>query len=118
VTIGITPEMTERWVPDDTEPLWSLFLGLPNDKRDQFIKAGNAYLIAQTMWPEQPTAYASFLVVACEALKPPGRRYRWMNVYDVVEVFWAPGGVQPFARNRSPRKGAKRTLSPRRPPRG
>ena len=91
VTIGITPDMTERWVPDDIESLWGLFRGLPNDKRDQFIKAGNAYLIAQTMWPEQPTAYASFLVVACEALKPRARRYHWMNVYDVIESLVGTG---------------------------
>ena len=91
VTIGITSDMTERWVPDDIDTLWGLFRALPADKRDQFIKAGNAHLIALTMWPEQRTAYASFLVVACEALKPKARRYRWMNVYDVVESL-AGGG--------------------------
>lgn len=91
VTIGITPDMTERWVPDDIETLWVLLRSLPADKRDQFVKAGNAYLIAKTMWPEQRTAYASFLVVACEALKPPARRYRWMNVYDVVESLAGEG---------------------------
>jgi hypothetical protein len=36
------------------------------------------------MWPDQRTAYAAFLVVACEALKPIGKRYDRMNVYDVV----------------------------------
>jgi hypothetical protein len=91
VTFGITLDMTERWVPDDIESLWGLFLGLPNDKRDQFMKAGNAYLIGATMWPEQPTAYASFLVVTCEALKPRGRRYHGMNVYDVVESLVGAG---------------------------
>jgi hypothetical protein len=37
-----------------------------------------------SMWPDQRTAYAAFLVVACEALKPTGKRYDRMNVYDVV----------------------------------
>ena len=69
---------------------WSIFCDLQSDKRDHFMKAGNAYLIAQTMWPEQRTAYASFLVVACEALKPRGRFSRGMNIYDVVESL---GGV-------------------------
>src|SRR5436853_470534 len=87
---GVTPDTTERWVPDDIEQLWSMFCGLRSDKRDHFMKAGNAYLIAQTMWPEQRTAYASFLVVACEALKPRGRFSRGMNIYDVVESL---GGV-------------------------
>ena len=91
VTIGITGDMTERWVPDDIETLWDRFCKLPTHKRDQFIKAGNAYLIALTMWPDQPTAYASFLVVACEALKPRTRRYRWMNIYDVVESLAGSG---------------------------
>ena len=33
----------------------------------------------------------SFLVVACEALKPRTRRYRWMNIYDVVESLAGSG---------------------------
>ena len=104
-TIGITPDMTERWVPDDIESLWGLFRSLPADKRDEFIKAGNAYLIAQTMWPEQRTAYASFLVVACEALKPRARSYRWMNVYDVIESLAGPArGAALRAQSLAPQK--------------
>jgi hypothetical protein len=91
VTIGITPDMTERWVPEDIENLWGDFCALTADKRDHFMKAGNAYLIAQTMWPAQRTAYASFLVVACEALKPQGRRFHGTNIYDVVESLGGAG---------------------------
>ena len=91
VTIGICADMTERWVPDDIEQLWATFSSLPSDKRNHFTKAGNAYLIAQSMWPEQRTAYASFLVVACEALKPRGRRHHYMNIYDVVESLCGAG---------------------------
>ena len=91
VTLGITSDMTERWVPDDIEKLWGLYCDLPDDKRDQFIKAGNAHLIAQNMWPDQRTACASFLVVACEALKPKGKNYDEMNVYDVVESLAGAG---------------------------
>jgi hypothetical protein len=49
------------------------------------MRAGNAYLIAGSMWPEQRTAYATFLVVACESLKPPGKRNNRQNIYDVVK---------------------------------
>jgi hypothetical protein len=81
---GIWPDMHEQWVPTDIEELWRTFTGLPVAKRDHFLRAGNAHRIARSMWPEQRTAYASFLVVACEALKPVGKRYENVNVYDVV----------------------------------
>jgi hypothetical protein len=81
---GIWPYMRELWVPDDIEELWGAFRALPAAKREQLLRAGNAYLLAGSMWPDQRTAYATFLVVACEALKPPGKRYDRLNLYDVV----------------------------------
>jgi hypothetical protein len=88
---GIWPDMTERWVPDDIEELWQIFRALPEDKREHFVRAGNAYVVAQTMWPAQRTTYASFMVVACEALKPARRSSRGMNIYDVVESLAGAG---------------------------
>jgi hypothetical protein len=76
--------MLERWVPADIEDLWRTFEALPTVKREHFLRAGNAYQIASSMWPDQRTAYGAFLVVACEALKPRGKRYDRMNVYDVI----------------------------------
>lgn len=81
---GIWPDMHEQWVPADIEELWRLFNDLPPSKQDHFLRAGNAHLLAQSMWPDQRTAYAAFLVVACEALKPSGRQYDKLNLYDVV----------------------------------
>ncbi len=81
---GISGDMHERWVPADIEDLWRRFVTLPISKQDHFLRAGNAHLIAQSMWPDQRTAYAAFLVVACEALKPTGKRYDRLNLYDVV----------------------------------
>jgi len=81
---GIWPDMHEQWVPADIEELWRTFTALPASKREHFLRAGNAYLVARSMWPDQRTAYAAFLVVACEALKPIGKRYDKVNVYDVV----------------------------------
>jgi hypothetical protein len=76
--------MNQQWVPADIEQLWGRFRALSASKRENLLRAGNAHLIARSLWPEQRTAYAAFLVVACEALKPPGKRYDSMNIYDVV----------------------------------
>jgi hypothetical protein len=69
---GITSDVNEQWVPADIEQLWATFMRLPDSKREHLLRAGNAYLIAMSMWPDQRTAFTAFLVVACEALKPPG----------------------------------------------
>ncbi|MEO8423316.1 MAG: hypothetical protein ABI595_05300 [Actinomycetota bacterium] len=82
--VGIWPDMHERWVPSDIEDLWAVFMPLPAAKKEQLMRAGNAYLIAGSMWPDQRTAYATFLVVACESLKPAGKRYNKKTIYDVV----------------------------------
>ena len=76
--------MHEEWIPDDIEQLWESFVRLPSPKREHLLRAGNAYLIAKSMWPDQRTAYVAFLVVACEALKPTGKRYDRLNAYDVI----------------------------------
>jgi hypothetical protein len=91
---GIWADMHEQWVPADIEELWRAFTGLPAAKRDHYLRAGNAYRIARSMWPEQRTAYASFLVVACEALKPIGKRYDNVNVYDVVASLLSPSEAE------------------------
>ena len=91
---GIWPDMQEQWVPADIESLWEAFLRLPAAKRGHLLRAGNAHLIAQSMWPDQRTAYAAFLVVTCEALKPTGQRYDWMNVYDVIASLVSPNDAK------------------------
>lgn len=87
---GIWPDMSEEWVPADIEELWRAFTALPAAKRENLLRAGNAYLIARSMWPDQRTAYAVFLVVACEALKPTGKQYDRMNIYGVVASLVGP----------------------------
>jgi hypothetical protein len=82
---GIWPDDVEQAVPEDLARLWQNLQDLGPRERDQFFRAGNAYLIARSIWPAQRTAYAAFMVVACESLKPAGRRYEGCNVYDVVE---------------------------------
>jgi hypothetical protein len=82
---GLWPGDVEQEVPQDIQDLWQKFTDLPAEQRDHFLRAGNAYQIARSMWPEQMTAYAAFMVVACESLKPAGRRKDKRNIYDVVE---------------------------------
>lgn len=91
---GISADMREEWVPADIEQLWNAFVQLPTPKREHLLRAGNAHLIARSMWPDQRTAYAAFLVVACEALKPPGKRHDRMNIYDVVASLVGIGDAQ------------------------
>jgi hypothetical protein len=86
--------MHEQYVPTDIEDLWRTFTALPAEKRENLLRAGNAYLIARSMWPDQRTAYAAFLVVACEALKPTGKKYDRINVYDVVASFLSVSEAQ------------------------
>jgi len=57
---------------------------------DHLLRAGNAYLTAQLMWPDQRTAFVAFLVVASEALKPTGKSGDRLNVYDVVASLVSP----------------------------
>ncbi len=72
---------SEESAPEDIVKLWATLLNLAPGRRAQFLKAGNAYCAAQSLWPDHQTGYAAFLVVACEALKPSGRRYRDWNVF-------------------------------------
>ncbi len=99
---GIWPDMREQWVPADIEELWRAFSGLLASKRDHFLRAGNAYLIARSMWPDQRTAHAAFLVVACEALKPIGKRHDKVNVYDVVASLLSPSEAERLRKYSAP----------------
>jgi hypothetical protein len=84
---GLTADTNEQWVPADVEQLWDTFVRLPDSRREHLLRAGNAYLIARSMWPDQRTAYVSFLVVACEALKPtePTKgKTKSLTLYDVI----------------------------------
>ena len=80
----ISSDQCEQWVPEDVEQLWQALSSLSAEKKDDFLRAGNALLNAGPLWPDQRTAYAVFHVVACEALKPRGKQYDDLNVYDVV----------------------------------
>lgn len=77
-------QMTVRSAPQDAVSLWQRMQSPPGPLRRQFLEAGNAFRNAQSFWPDQRTAYASFLVVSCEALKPARRKFEAANIYDVI----------------------------------
>jgi hypothetical protein len=85
--LGIWPDDDQAAVPQDVNDLWHRFQSLPEGLRQTFLQAGNAFANAHPFWPAQRTAYVSFLVVACEALKPSGRKYDRANAYDVLASF-------------------------------
>jgi hypothetical protein len=91
---GIGAEDVEQAAPQDTLELWRKLKGLPAQQTDHFLRAGNAYQIARRMWPDQKTAYAAFMVVACESLKPASRRNDGCNIYDVVEGLLGASAAQ------------------------
>jgi hypothetical protein len=83
--LGIRLDDNEKRIPHDTSDLWRQLTFLPPEKREHFLRAGNAYGIARSMWPDQCTAYLAFLVVACESLKPVGKRHNKAKISAVVE---------------------------------
>jgi hypothetical protein len=70
--------------PGDLMDLWKAFCELSAQKREQYLGACNCFATANLLWPAQRTAYATFLVVAGEALKPRTNRYSGANLYDVI----------------------------------
>lgn len=86
-TYGIEIGETELQVPADIEQLWQKFNRLSPELKTQFRGACNAYSLAQPMWHTDRTSFVLYLVVACEALKPAGRQYDKLNIYDVVATF-------------------------------
>jgi len=83
---GVTGEDHEEWLPTDVHELWSRFVDLPAERRDQFLRVARVYKVGRSLWREHRTASLALLVVACEALKPPGKRYDRLNIYGVVEA--------------------------------
>ncbi len=82
---GITADDHEEWLPDDIYELWRCYVNLSEERRDQFQQAARALQSARLLGRENKTLSLALRVVACEALKPRGKKYDRMNVYDVVE---------------------------------
>jgi len=83
---GIDGSVDEISLPSDVVELWQMFGALPDGQRRQFLQAGAKWQVAMSHWGGQNTLSYALMVVACEALKPPGHDYRNHNIYHVVEA--------------------------------
>ena len=83
IFIGTT---NEQALPSDVIELWRAFRALSPEKRRQFLQASAKWQEALMHWKERSTLSFALLVVACEALKPPDRKFKDHQVYEVVEA--------------------------------
>ena len=93
---GIMSDETEQSLPADVHDLWQRYVNLPAERQEQFRRAARAYQLGLSLWRQHRTASLAFRVVACEALKPPGRKYDRWNVYDVVEGLLGTSYAEPL----------------------
>jgi hypothetical protein len=88
-TMGsVGPEDTEQELPRDVLELWQAFEALSPDLRRQFVQAGTLWQLALSLGHDYETARFSYMVAACEALKPPGREFDACNIYDVLTALF------------------------------
>lgn len=81
---GIRIDDKELDLPSDIVEQWQRFVSLPADRRQQFVRAGSLWQLACSIDGEHATAAFALTVAACEALKPPERKFRNCNLYHVV----------------------------------
>jgi hypothetical protein len=78
--------LRQQDLPADIVELWDAFTALSADARRRFLQAGNLYRQAISLGRDDKTLGFTLLVVACEALKPPGARYDGHNSPAVVNA--------------------------------
>jgi hypothetical protein len=84
--MGIFVNQSEQSFPADMSVLWRLFASLSSDRRQQFLEVATMWKIALTLSREYPTAGFTYMVAACEALKPREQKFRDHNIYQVIEA--------------------------------
>lgn len=83
---GIDGTVNEMSPPADIADLWAKYRGLSAEHAQQFLQAASKWQQALSHWSESSTFCVALMIVACEALKPPGLPYRDHNVYHIVEA--------------------------------
>jgi hypothetical protein len=79
----------EQTLPADVAELWDKFRSLDPDQCQQFLQAAAKWQESTMIWGEtgeRITLSFALMVIACEALKPPGQEFWNHDVYDVVEA--------------------------------
>jgi hypothetical protein len=85
--IGTTNELS---LPADIIGLWDAYFLLRADQRRRFLQATAKWQEALMQPPDRRTFSFALMVVACEALKPPGREFHHHNINHVVEALLGP----------------------------
>jgi hypothetical protein len=81
--IGATSELS---LPVDIIGLWDAYLLLKADQRRRFLQATAKWQEALMRPSDRRTLSFALMVVACEALKPPGREFHHHNINHVIEA--------------------------------
>jgi hypothetical protein len=77
---------TELTMPADVLELWRAFSELPLEPRKQFLQVATMWQLALSLGHANQTAAFTWMVAACEALKPSGPQYFDHNIYHVIEA--------------------------------
>ena len=83
---GIDGSITEESLPSDISDLWMSYRTLAPHLSQRFLQAAAKWQEALKLSRFRSTLSFALMVVACEALKPPGREFREHNIYHVVEA--------------------------------
>jgi hypothetical protein len=98
---GIDGTTDEFKLPSDVTELWAAYRSLTPDRRRDFLQAAKKWqeALSQDNIDGRTLSYA-LMVVACEALKPPGREFREYNIYHVVEALLGNAIAERLKRDR------------------
>ena len=82
---GVDGTQFELRLPEDILDLWRGFTGLLSDRRRQFLQVASMWQLSLSFSHDYQTSRFAWMVIACEALKPPDPQFRDHNMYGVVE---------------------------------
>ncbi len=99
---GLNVSEEQLSIPADTAQLWDAYARLAAQQRDQFLGAAYAWQVARKLARDHETSSIAFMVVACESLKPFGKRYNQKDMYDVVEALLGKETCQELRRHDPP----------------
>src|SRR5262249_39124951 len=99
--------VSEQWLPGDVFDLWKAYMGLPDDRRRHFFQAASPYRQSLLLGQDGQTLGYALAVLACEALKPPEKRYNEHNIYDVVEALLGKGCADALREHRLHPQGTR-----------
>jgi hypothetical protein len=106
--LGIDGSTNEISLRSDISALWGLYRSLDAERRVQFLQAAAKWHEAMIHWQDRPSLSFTLMVIACEALKPPGADDR-QNCYDVIEALLGRTAVDRVRQNPFPAQHVRST---------